>query len=130
MASTRNLLTHHIPPPDWLPEGEGESRGVAVLARRGGLDQAEAEDGGDRDEEEGQGGGEEEGKLIQDFACFNIIMTDLISFFLCGNGNDKVRTNDHYLLGAPIPFLILDPESRMSIMTDLTWYQSRLTDFT
>ena len=82
MASTRNLLTHRIPPPDWLPEGEGESRGVAVLARRGGARQAEAEDGGDRDEEEGQGGGEEEGKLNQDFACFNIIMTALISFSL------------------------------------------------
>ena len=82
MASTRNLLTHHIPPPDWLPEGEGESRGVAILARRGGARQAEAEDGGDRDEEEGQGGGEEEGKLNQDFAFLNIIMTALLSFSL------------------------------------------------
>ena len=63
MESTRNLLTDHIPP-DWLPEGEGESRGAAILARRGGVGQAEAEDGGDRDEEEGQGG-EEEGKLNQ-----------------------------------------------------------------
>ena len=35
--------------------------------------------------------------------------------------------NDHYHLGAPIPFLILDPESRMSIMTDLTWHQTGIT---
>ena len=68
-----------------MPEGEGESRGAAIVARRGGAGQAEAEDGGDRDEEEGEGG-EEERKLNQNFAIgrLNIIITALI--FLYGIG--------------------------------------------
>ena len=55
-----------------------------MLTRRGGVGQAEAEDGGHWDEEEGQGG-EEEGKLNQDFAkdCLNIIINALI--FMYGN---------------------------------------------
>ena len=32
----------------------------------------------------------------------------------------KLDEENFYPLGAPIPFLILDPESRMSIMTDFT----------
>ena len=53
-----------------------------MLTRRGGLGQAEAEDGGHWDEEEGQGG-EEEGKLNQDFAkdCLNIIINALIFMY-------------------------------------------------
>ena len=64
-----------------MPEGKGESRGAAVVEGRGGVGQAEAEDGGHRHEEEGQGG-EEEGKLKQDFNidCLNIIMTAFIFF--------------------------------------------------
>ena len=90
----RNSLTDHILP-DLLPEREGESRGVAVFARRGGAGQAEAEDGGHRDEEEGQGG-EEEGKLNQDFAimdCLNIIMNALI-IYLHGNHKWQRRKSD------------------------------------
>ena len=68
------MLNHHHLPPDCLPEGKGESRGAAVVEGRGDVGQAEAEDGGHRHEEEGQGG-EEEGKLKQDFNidCLNII---------------------------------------------------------
>ena len=68
-----------------MPEGEGESRGVAIVARRGGAGQAEAEDGGDRDEEEGKGG-EEERKLNQDFSIgrLNIIITALIFLYNIG----------------------------------------------
>ena len=77
------MLNHHHLPPDRLPEGKGESRGAAVVEGRGGVGQAEAEDGGHRHEEEGQGG-EEEGKLKQDFNidCLNIIMTAFIFFFM------------------------------------------------
>ena len=79
------MLNHHHLPPDCLPEGKGESRGAAVVEGRGGVGQAEAEDGGHRHEEEGQGG-EEEGKLKQDFNidCLNIIMTAFIFFMEMG----------------------------------------------